>query len=1002
MGRNGNNWLIPLRRNWLASFLFRAPHADYASNGLVVLLRSNKPAVLVPYGDISRVEAKTGWLWDTITIVRRSGGESLSLRGISHTEVPLIESAGKNAPSAPDSPLQSTLRRILAYECFVSAYDHAQLEAEFEKYADDGKRLEQCLRSGAVPDEVWQAGLSALATSELYARYADHPREDWNAQFVKAELERIQPWVKERFSPSLTDEQLRAVVNNEDNQLVVAGAGTGKTTTVIGKIAYLVECRKVPPERILVVAFNRDAAAEVRTRLERFEIPVTDKLEGPGVVASTYHALGGNLVREVGKIVRKKVSRLDEDKVARDNFVQEQVLAMFLSKDTHADVRDFFAYYSTPIGDARDYPSMETYVQSEGASNLRTLRDGELVKSHGERLIANWLYLHGIEYAYEKQFEFPKGNPQNQRYLPDFTIKLPESSAYIEYYGVDAEDRTAPGIDRVGYLKSREWKRKLHAQHETKCIELTYAQLKNGTLFTALSKEIEDLTGTPTRYITLEAVQKHFIADKSEKQSPEIETTAELLNRFLTLFRANVWTLPEIREHMTGPREACFFRIFSAFLARYMKALDAEGATDFAGMIAEAIPLCQSLERRFDHIIVDEFQDISRGREMFLRALLDLTPGRRLCAVGDDWQSIYRFTGSDVSVMTGFNYGTTTRTDLKQSFRFNERLQRISSKFIQKNPAQLRKQITANRWASAPAIFLLEYDGGPESPEHDHAHAAAVDDYLSRFHPKKPDVLFLTRYNHGLAKIREFLSGLGEKVGYKSLTVHRSKGLEADCVILSGVSGGRIGFPCAREDDPLIKCVLTDPDEYPHAEERRLFYVALTRAKSVVYILAPRKSRSLFVTELLEDFASDPEEKLVVHLNSQVREGDYRCPVCRGQLVPRTTKSAPPTVFWSCENSPACYYTTDSCPTCHNGPLLPPEQTHGYLRCVRCGNTKTIVCPKCRLGGMVQRKRQSDGKAFWACSFFAKTGCSYSSPEAPQLFGGPNPTPGGSRSRGPA
>lgn len=945
---------------------------------------------LLVYEDISKVEHKPGWLWDTARIYRKDASSPVLLRGIFRREAALIEAAGIGVSLSKERSLSGLLRRIMRNELFTSAFDDARIKARHEAARADARLLEERIRAGAVSEEAWRAGLRALDFEEMFEKYSSRSREEWNALFVPAEIQRIGPWVKQKFASPLTEEQLRAVVNDEDNQLVVAGAGTGKTTTVMGKVAYLVECRKVAPERILVLAFNTDAATEVRKRVEQFGIPVSDKLESTAVIVSTYHALGGNIIQQVGKTVRKKVARLDEDKTARDGFIQQQLLALLRSKETHADVRDFLAFYSTPIVDARDFPSYEAYVQSDAAANLRTLRDGLLVKSHGERLVANWLHLHGIDYEYEKQFAFPGGNPQYRRYLPDFTVRLPGTTVYIEYYGVDAEGRTAPGIDRVGYLKSREWKRRLHAQHGTKCIELTYAQLKAGALFPALSKELEALLGGPVEYAPVEDIEKHFIAKEGTKPSSEMESTAELLNRFLTLYRSNIWTVSDIESRMTGPREACFFRIFKAFLSAYMKTLESAGETDFAGMIADAVPLCAGLAQRFDHIVVDEFQDISRGREMFLRALLELTPGRRLCAVGDDWQSIYRFTGSDVSVMTGFKYGVVARTDLRRSFRFDEKLLRVSSEFIQKNPAQLKKQLVANRQSEKPSIFLLEYDDSIDSPAYSQAHAAAVEDYVERFAPKSPEVMFLSRYRNGVAKVKELLPDLQKKATCKNLTVHRSKGLEADCVILSNMRGGRIGFPCAREDDSLIKCVLTDPDEYLHAEERRLFYVALTRARSVVYILAPRYARSMFVSELLDDFASSPEEQLVGILGEDGAGDAFPCnpcPVCRGQLVPRTVGREERSVFWSCENSPACYYTAEQCAECQNGPLLPPRNGFGFMRCATCRKSGLPLCPRCRLTSIVKQVRRADHKPFWACSFFPKTGCTYSSDEVFRLSG---------------
>jgi DNA helicase IV len=302
-------------------------------------------------------------------------------------------------------------------------------------------------------------------------------------------------------------------------------------------------------------------------------------------------------------------------------------------------------------------------------------------------------------------------------------------------------------------------------------------------------------------------------------------------------------------------------------------------------------------------------------------------------------------------------------------------LLKASSLFIQKNPAQLKKQLSANRPGTHRAIYLLEYDenDGPDASLR--AHRAAMKDYSKRFSPAKPDILFLSRYRRGVEAIeKDVLPGLKNPGVARNLTVHRSKGLEADCVILSEARGGRMGFPCAREDDPMIRRVLTDPDEFPHAEERRLFYVALTRAKTCVYIVAPAGTRSVFVSELLEDFASDSAAQLMVALSSADAKKVHRCPVCRGHLVARDASGE---TFWSCENSPACYFTTQECSGCKKSPLLPHPQKTARLHCATCGDSTVDTCPRCKVGSLVRRIRRADSKPFWACSFFAKTGCSF-------------------------
>jgi DNA helicase-4 len=347
-------------------------------------------------------------------------------------------------------------------------------------------------------------------------------------------------------------------------------------------------------------------------------------------------------------------------------------------------------------------------------------------------------------------------------------------------------------------------------------------------------------------------------------------------------------------------RQQAFDALFRHVLQSYEAYLATRGEIDFNDMIAGAAERLDAargdaaLRQRvaplipFRYLLVDEFQDISAGRAGLVKALRRARPGMRLLAVGDDWQSIYRFAGSDVSIMTGFegHFGHTETRFLRQTFRFDQRLESVASAFVLRNPAQIRKQVEARQATSDAPSVVLWLPG--EDTADDPMPAIAVDlfgpplaDPLSigiatqgvsaascpasvpatptpatpapAFPAQAPpDILILGRYRALEAQARlDWLAAHYPQARWRYSTIHRAKGATADYAVVLGVRSGRQPFPVERPDDPLLAGFLGVVEAFPHAEERRLFYVALTRARHRVYVVGDRRQPSPFFEELL-------------------------------------------------------------------------------------------------------------------------------------------------------
>lgn len=287
-------------------------------------------------------------------------------------------------------------------------------------------------------------------------------------------------------------------------------------------------------------------------------------------------------------------------------------------------------------------------------------------------------------------------------------------------------------------------------------------------------------------------------------------------------------------------------------LERYQRHLREHSEIDFDDMIELAAELVYS--GRFvvpwRHVLVDEFQDISQHRAGLLLALRKAAPELSLFCVGDDWQAIYRFSGADVSLTTGFAdfFGATAMTALDTTFRFNNVIERVASRFVTRNPQQLPKELSTLNRTEGPCVHVL--------PVADDESMDTVARLLGQIAAQRPSasVYLLSRFRFSLPD-DDLLEGWRKRFAGLTLhaqTLHGAKGKEADCVIMLGLARGRYGFPPEKKQASLLDLLLPAEEDFPYAEERRLFYVGLTRAREQVFLLADRQIPSPFVKELLE------------------------------------------------------------------------------------------------------------------------------------------------------
>lgn len=747
-------------------------------------------------------------------------------------------------------------------------------------------------------------------------------------------------------SMPLTDSQRRACIIDEDNNLVLAGAGTGKTSTIIGRVAFLIRSGQAKPEDILLLAFGNKAAEEMRDRLK-------SKLGIEGITASTFHALGQQIIAHVeGR--KPAMSPLSDDEKAKHNFVQHEFNLLQESPEYRERLLTYFERWLYPERNPFDFDSLGDYYRFLDENDIRTF-NGEKVKGYSECIIANFLFRMGIKYQYEAAYPASPLSPEFRVYTPDFY--LPEHGIYIEHFGVDRHGNTAPYIDRKKYHDGIMWKRSLHRSKETILIETFHYEQQEGVLLKLLEEKLSQ------KGVAFNPIPADGVLDQL-RQFGAVSAFAKILSDLLTLFKAAHLSAEEIDEKVacsSCPEQLTVaLELLAPILSRYDHKLKAHDQIDFEDMIGKAINYVEENHfiGRWKYILVDEFQDISRPRARLVRALKNQRSGISLFCVGDDWQSIYRFAGSDIELTSKFQeyFGATETSALDKTFRFNSSINSIASRFVTRNPSQLEKSMQSHTIVESPAVSVYKTQGGSKDS------IVNVISRISQIAKPGSTVYFLSRFRFDLPDNLEELTRQFPNLSFKSDSIHSSKGKEADFVVMLGLGKGIHGMPSEKMSHPLIEALLPQPENYPHAEERRLFYVALTRAKHRVYLVTDMTNSSSFVKELARE-KYEIEQGEFDCLIDQAKTIEQSCPGCQDGTLVKRRNAVNSTEFMGCSHYPRCNYTES---VCRCG--WPFRREGKYKLCVNpdC-NWWIPVCPVSG-GDMVLR---SNGRArFWGCSHY--------------------------------
>ncbi len=778
---------------------------------------------------------------------------------------------------------------------------------DFQSFVDPRKEKEWCICNATLIKNINRKNIKNYKKAKNYKVLLEKQDELYrNANTLKEQISihnnavtelKIQnaySLIGDVEGRKLDKQQMACIVKDFHNHLVIAGAGTGKTTTVVGKIKFLLKSGKCKPEDILVLSFTNASASEMSKRI--------NQETGCNIDASTFHKLGLNIITKVDDIV-PKITQLNLRR-----FIKEQ-LFLNMQSDTYFNQLSLYLLYNRVISKSEfEFKSQDEYEEYLKLNPPTTINK-EIVKSYGEMIIANFLYQNGVQYIYECPYKVDTSTSKYRQYEPDFY--LPEYDIYIEYFGIDKNGKvpfyfkSSNGMTPTEtYQADMKWKREIHKANKTTLIECYAYENLDGVLLENLK---EKLFAQGVKLIPKNA--KELWEEVSNDESI-LDGVIELFETLINLIKSNGYTITTLRQLNMGnsniQNNNTILSLLEPIFNSYCIYLNEHKEIDFNDMINMATQYVSQKKyiSPYKYVIVDEYQDISKARFLLLKSLRQSNDYNLFC-VGDDWQSIYRFAGSDIGYILKFEqyWGSSEISRLEITYRFTQKLIDVSSNFIMKNPVQIKKFIRSQNDSDR---CVLSYINGYNDKLSILYMAKKIEDL-----PKNSSVFFIGRYSFDVKLLSDTglfdykynnVSGLVDlNYSYRTdlkmsfITAHKSKGLQADYVFIINNKSSRMGFPSKIQDVPILNLLLDNCDGYPYAEERRLFYVVLTRAKKKVFIVTVSNQESKFAMELKERYSEE------------IKKEQWECPWCGGRIF---KKKGAYGEFFGCSNykSLGCTY----------------------------------------------------------------------------------------------
>jgi DNA helicase IV len=664
-----------------------------------------------------------------------------------------------------------------------------------------------------------------------------------------------------RFQLTPDDDQAAAIATGWRDAIVEARAGSGKTRTIIGRTLFLIDKCGIPPDAIIILAFNTRAAQELKDRLRTYGLQSL-----PHVM--TFHALARRIVEPVDQIIfdssddasdaGQEQSRVVDD-IARDFFSTEQgeqrvrdlLRHRFKKDDARADAELLFR-------------TKEDAVSARMQVPLLTL-NGERVKSYGEQQIANLLFRNDVNYHYERALPI---RINGAVYRPDFTIPPQESggkTVVIEYFGMQGN----AGYDRLSADKRAFWKTQDPARYGF--LEFSPSDVVADPQFSQRLLSGLRSFGIRSKELPTDVVWSRM------KEKGAILSISRALRDFVQQARKRGWDVATAREAIDahqvlpgvpGELERSFLQLAVDVLGQYLNALDAKGKIDFDELLNRAVTavsegrtgFCGTREdkpgnlRSIRAVLVDEFQDFNMQFEALLAAGRRQMTGPTFFAVGDPWQAINAFAGASTAYFESFptDYPGAVHHVIATNYRSARAVVQVGNAIMQD-----RAETPARPFAPREGKVRL-FDGAnipPDRSARENGEGSTLDlqaktrlvRAASRLVPDDGRLFVLSRTESAVSDVRRAMVGHLSKDELRRTmfsTVHQAKGLEAEYVVL--IDGGAGMFPLIHPNWVFSRIFGANIDDIVR-DEQNLLYVAITRASTEAWVLLPDGERSDFL-----------------------------------------------------------------------------------------------------------------------------------------------------------
>ena len=705
---------------------------------------------------------------------------------------------------------------------------------------------------------------------------------------------------------ALNVNQKDAVLSEAKRLLILAGAGSGKTKTLLQKLVYLIEEKKVNPSNILAITFTKNAANEMIDRLiisadhsgeyenQLFNkyISIIDKNRNRHLfqkkfswinklTIKTFHSFCYHTLRNYGmnefdnqfKIIGEE-KRSEEDELGKHIALETSFEVFHKVLIELCTDNQFLLQLKRYI---LDYQVDKIHIEGHGKDKYKdgkfyTTLNGNKVRSKSEQFIADWLYRHSIAFEYE-----PTLNIKDFNFRPDFYI--PDADLYLEHIS----DKSYPSTHKEEQFEKGNL-----------LLVKTFEHIANDSaLFNhTLDKIIKNRL--PSNY-------NHTVSlnykEEFNQYHENVKDFIRMVMRVMDMVKVENISLDDLRDRASKDqheRVRSFFQITIPIIKHYQDYCINKSYLDFNDLISRTLSLQKSqpdiankLKSQYQYVLVDEFQDVNSLQVQLIKEML--TDNTQLFCVGDDWQSIYGFRGSNVSYIVEFakHFAGAEVIKLNLNYRSTQNIVGASNEVIKNNRFKVEKEITASKKSEQKIVV---FSGSSE--EDNVAFCVKVVSELIESGIKSDEILFL--YRRSKMSTPYFNGFKKEGLKFQGKTIHAAKGLEAKVVFIIGLTEGPGGFPDIWLEDRIFQTIKKSDHDLLMEEERRLFYVAITRAKDKLYLITENGKESSFIKEIPADFTVSNSSKLKPMVekvtlcekcSSQLEKLWRVCPYCGNPII---------------------------------------------------------------------------------------------------------------------